>query len=188
MKTTSIVKGLAAALACFGMVLPQHAMAAPPAPQPQSQTQTQSPLPPAHASLVVTDVALAEGGVLVGQAVTAEGTPLVRTPVSIQSQGREIATTTTDANGAFAVQGLRGGVHTVTAGGNASTFRLWAPNTAPPVAQQGALIVAGDNVVRGALGDGSFLGNPLVLALLIATAIAVPIAVANRNRSKKKAS
>lgn len=180
MKKFAWLKGLAVGLACFGMVMPQHAFAA-----PADEVNSGTPVPtPGIEAPLVQDVALGEGGVLVGQAMSAEGSPLALAEISVLYQGKEVATTVTDAQGKYAVRGLRGGVHQVVAGNSAGIYRLWAPQTAPPAAQAGALHVADGSVVRGKLGDGTLLGNPLVLGGIIATAIAVPLAVANRNKKK----
>jgi hypothetical protein len=127
---------------------------------------------------MVGDVALRKGGVLVGRVTTSEGVPQAGAPVSLRHHGRELAKTVTDANGVFALAGLRGGTYEVIAADTAVSLRLWVPGTAPPVATQGALLTTGDPVVRG---QGPFYGvnmlnNPWVLATLIAAAIAIPLA------------
>jgi hypothetical protein len=159
------------------MVLPQAVLAAPPAPS-------------------APDVALEAGGLMVGQVVDAQGAPRAGAPVVIQQKGVEVARTVADGQGRFAFSGVRGGVyHLVTSNGQAM-YRCWAEGTAPPVAQQGALLVAGD-VVRGQCGScgtdpcacggggglfgGGWLSNPWVLAAIVATAIAVPIAVSDND-------
>jgi len=54
------------------------------------------------------------------------------------------------------------------------------PGTAPPAAQPGALLVAGKGPVRGQTGPiGYWLGNPWVLAALVAVAVTVPVAIHN---------
>ncbi|MEO1498851.1 MAG: carboxypeptidase-like regulatory domain-containing protein [Planctomycetota bacterium] len=153
-----------AAIACVGMMVPQSAFAAAPA------------------SAGAADVALRSGGVFVGKVVDAQGIPMATEAVSLQQAGREVARTTTDASGAFAAQGLRAGEYQVVAGGGVASFRLWAPETAPPAANTEALIVTGDAIVNG-MHQGGILGwaqeHPLLVTAAIATAIAVPIAVAD---------
>ncbi len=65
-------------------------------------------------------------------------------------------------------------------------YRLWAPNTAPPVAQQGVILVVGDDVIRGQHGysAGPFASmaqwvadHPLITASAIGAAIAIPLAL-----------
>jgi len=163
------------------MVVPQAAFAAP---GPQSS----QPVPTADSPPVptVTDVALADGGTLVGQVVDRQGLPLTGAAVVVRQNEQEFASTVSDVNGQFRLSGLRGGLYQITAGQGVGTYRLWAPNTAPPTAQSSALVVSGDELVRGQGESHGFLWwatNPWILAGLIATAIAVPIIVSNDHKS-----
>ena len=170
MKKFAFISYLAIAVACLGMLIPQAALAAVP----------NGPAGPAGAHAkdsVIRDIALRPGGVLVGQIVTAEGTAQAKTPVSLQQNGKELVRTTTDANGLYAIKGLRGGVYHMVSRQTVETYRLWSPDTAPPAAKDAALMVEGNGVVRGQLGG--ILANPWVLTAVIAMAIAVPIAVSN---------
>lgn len=163
-----------AALTCFAMVAPVEVLAA--------QTGGDRPIPQQAAASDITDVALQEGGVLIAQVYTAEGTPHAGTTVTIQKQGQQLVQATTDANGMLAVSGLQGGVYQLAVGQTVGSYRLWAPGTAPPVAKSGALLVEGQGVVRGQFGGGGgFMNNPWVWTAIIATAITVPIAVANHS-------
>jgi hypothetical protein len=107
--------------------------------------------------------------------------PQAGTDVSVWQSDVRVAATKADANGNFTVTGLRTGVHQVAAGQGVGVYRFWAPNTAPPAAGKQALLVADQNVVRGAPCNPmiAFITNPWVLAALVATAIAVPIALNN---------
>lgn len=158
-------------LAALGFCLPQSAWAAGVAP---------------GRTPVVVDVELADGGVLLGQVVNGQGRSLARIPVSFWTRDRQIAATQTDANGCFAVGGLRGGVYQVVTTTGQGTFRLWTPGNAPPLARKGALLVVDREVVRGQIpGMGAltfWLSNPWVLAGVVATAVAVPIAINNAQR------
>jgi len=173
---------VAATLACLGMMVPQAVLAGGP-------VQTTN------------DVALRAGGMLVGQVVNAQGIPQTNTAVSIQQGEQEVVRTTTDDNGVFAAQGLRGGQYLVATTGGQSAYRLWATNTAPPAAQEAALVVTGSDTVRGqydpqcgdACGDTCGHSNrrggrsplnwvkahPFITAGIIATAIALPIVLAD---------
>ncbi len=54
----------------------------------------------------------------------------------------------------------------------ASTIRAWAPNTAPPKARGGVMVVAQDQVVRGKLAAaGPF--NPVMIVELVGIATMV---------------
>jgi hypothetical protein len=152
---------LAAAIASMGMLLPPSAIANSPVTQ-------------------ASDVALRAGGLLVGQVVDAQGQAKRRTEVSIRQGEQEIVRATTDENGVFAAQGLRGGHYQLLTSEGGCSCRLWAADTAPPAARPAALIVCGDNVVRGQYGAGGMIGwvkaHPYITAGVVAAAIATPLA------------
>lgn len=145
------------------------------------------------------DVALAGGGVLIGQVVDTDGRALVGTEVVLKSGGKEIARCQTAKDGWFRMAGLKGSTIVITAAGTTGHCRAWAPGTAPPAAQQGLLVVAEGDVVRGQhMGrrvpgrrygrgvsghGGGMLGlmidHPVVTAGAVGLAVAVPLAVAN---------
>ena len=152
-------------LAAVGLVAPQAAWADSTAGDP---------------AIAATDVALAAGGVLHGQVLDPQGQPQGKLAVRLVQKNEIVATATTDAQGKFAVADLRGGVYEVHAGASAGVYRLWAANTAPPVAQSSALLVDGQTAVRGQGGFG-WLRNPWVIGGIVAAAIAIPIAVSNHD-------
>ncbi len=144
MKGLRLVKGMAVSLACVGMVFPQmNAFAAAP------ERPAKPVVRPASA---MTDVALGAGGVLSGRIVDAQGQPLDGAVVSLKQGSRDVARTVADAQGRFVFRGLKGGAYVIEAGQSRGAYRLWAPQTAPPKAQQQALLVAGGPVVRGQFG------------------------------------
>jgi hypothetical protein len=157
---------IAAAIACVGMVLPTSAMAATPA-----------------AAAANSDIALRTGGLLVGQVVDQQGVAKAGTPVSVQFAGKEVVNTTTDANGVFAAKGLRGGQYQLVTPQGGSVCRLWAADTAPPSARPAALVVSGNEVVRGSGPGGAWVGwvkaHPYITAGTVAAAIAIPFALAS---------
>jgi len=128
----------------------------------------------------MTDVALSDGGTLEGQVVDHANTGQPGVPVIVRTQDRDVAQTTTAANGQFVVQDLRGGVYHVATVQGDETFRLWAPRTAPPAAKNRAIVYVQNN--GGSGGLKGILGHPLVLPAVIATAIAVPIAVSSHHQ------
>jgi hypothetical protein len=181
MRSAAFLKQFAVWLAVAGCCLPQMTLAATPAQTP-----------------VVSDVTLHDGNVLVGQVVDSQGMGLANTQVALRSAGGVLATGQTDARGLFSFRGLSTGVYEVAAPAGSGTYRVWANGTAPRAAQPGALVVSGNDVVRGGYGCGpagcstaackpagcggvkGFLCNPLVIGGLIAAAIAIPVAVADR--------
>ena len=83
----------------------------------------------------VTDMALRDGGVLVGQIVNGDNKPTTGARVSLQDlQNHEIAAATTNAKGYFSINGLRGGVYQLVSPKGRQLYRLWLPGTAPPSA------------------------------------------------------
>jgi hypothetical protein len=155
---------VAAAVACMGMVLPTASLAAPSAAGNH-------------------DVALREGGVLVGQVVNQQGVAKAKADVSIRFANHEVVRTTTDENGVFAAKGLRGGQYELMTDEGVSTCRLWAADTAPPAARPAALLVSGDNVIRGQGGVHGWVGwmkaHPYLTAGTVAAAVAIPLALAD---------
>ncbi len=134
---------------------------------------------------LIGDVRLEEGAVLVGQVVTSENTPMQGVQVALVNGNHTVGTVKTNAKGYFAFRGLKNGVYQVGVGKDRMAYRVWSKDTAPPAAHPGALIVVGNDVVRGQYANGHFLKsaitNPFVVGGLIATAIAVPIAIHNAN-------
>jgi hypothetical protein len=168
---------IAATLACLVMLTPPAARADEPAP-PLATSEAQ-------------DVALGNGGLLVGQVLNGQGLAQAGATVSVRQGDYEVVRTTTDENGLFAAQGLRGGQYAIKSDDSYRVCRLWAPNTAPPGAEQHAVIVQSNEVVRGQWGYHGGFGrgghpwlhwmkaHPYLTAGTIAAAIAVPIAFAD---------
>lgn len=156
-KNTQLV---AAMIACVGMVTPTAVFA--------EQTRTS-----------FTDVALRDGGVLVGNVVDQQGIAQPATEVVVAYRDAEVARTVTDQNGVFAVRGLRGGQYRIATNQGASAVRAWSPETAPPAARPLARVVQGDQVVRGAfmgMSTGTLLG---VGVAVTAIGVGVGVAIAN---------
>lgn len=173
MKGVGVIKSVAVWAAVLGLCLPQAAMAAG---------------PPVSQAPIVTDVALQEGGVLVGQVLDLQSAAVADVPVVLRSQDQEPVVGTTNADGQFSFVGLHGGVYQVVAARGHGAYRLWTPGTAPPTAQQGALVIAGSDAVRGqGCGGGCggcgclkfWLCNPWVICGIVATAVAIPVGLHN---------
>ncbi|GEM_PF-1459309 len=101
----------------------------------------------------ITDVSLAQGGVLRGVLVDEQGRPLVKSAVIIRQGRRVFSRTDTGLKGEFQFKGLRGGVYEVASVNGHGAFRVWAPGTAPKAARRQALIVSRSQVVRGQFAD-----------------------------------
>jgi hypothetical protein len=122
------------------------------------------PTDPAQSIPEVQDVALARGGLLNGQVVDAKGAAMKAVPVSVWFENQQVAATVTNENGQFSVNGLRGGVHQVTAAQGSGVYRLWTAEAAPPTAKAGNVVVPGQTIVRGQNGYPvqSFLTSPIL--------------------------
>ena len=146
------------------------------------------------------DIVLHDGGELLGQVVNAQGRALNNTSVVLLQGSKEVARTITDRTGRYSFRGLTGGVYEVATVGKRDVYRLWNPQTAPPAAKQGLLLVSDQNFVLGqdcgcgvvgcggACGSGTKQGalqglgawlaeHPLLTAGTVAAAIAIPLAV-----------
>jgi hypothetical protein len=164
------LKGVMVVLAAMGMILPQSVLAA------------------ELAKPVISDVKLHQGGQLWGQVVDPQGVALAGETVKIWQNGREVAESKTNARGGFIFMQLqRGGVYHLTAAKGHGAYRVWSAAMAPPTAQEGVLLVAGQETVRGQghLGRlGFWLSNPWVIAGIVATAVAVPVALHNADKGE----
>jgi hypothetical protein len=161
------IQMVAAMLACAGMVTPTALLAEQPV---AVQTEPRPEL---------ADVALQQGGLLVGSVVDQQGVAQPGTEVAVQYRDAEIARTVTDENGVFAVQGLRGGQYRIATNQGVTGVRAWSPETAPPSALQAARVVQGDQLVRGnfmGMSTGTLLG---VGVAITAIGVGVGVAIAN---------
>ncbi|HTU26047.1 MAG TPA: carboxypeptidase-like regulatory domain-containing protein, partial [Pirellulales bacterium] len=145
MKRFQFLQYAAAALASLGFVLPSGVFAAE-APTPSAPAATAAAT---DAAPLILDVSLGDGGMLRGQVVNGEGTPLAQTLVVIRSGANDSASTLTDRQGYFVVQGLHGGLYEVSSAGGSGMFRVWTAAASPPSANRSVLIVAGGDVNRG---------------------------------------
>ncbi len=100
-------------------------------------------------SLRADDVALQGAGELRGQILDHQGRPSALTKVVILQQQKVVGLAKTDITGQFVVRGLKPGAYQIQSAVGNKFVRLWAPRTAPPVAQQAVLLVGNTNTVRG---------------------------------------
>lgn len=164
------IQTMLAAVACVGIACPSSTWAVEPA-------------------VTAKDVALRPGGVLVGQVINPQGAGQAGSVVSISQNDKEVVRTTADANGIFAAKGLRGGQYQIMTQDGISFCRLWAADTAPPAATETAVVVTGQEIVRGQWAPemGTSYGgrwldwvrsHPYITAGIVAAAIATPLALA----------
>lgn len=167
MRGTKIFRMQIIALVCVGMMLPQTLLGAAPAPK-----------------VKITDVALGNGGTLVGQVVDQQGLGIADAQVVVLQQGRKPVQAVADRTGKFQAVGLNGGTAQVVTASGQGVYRLWAVNTAPPTAKRSALLLSNGPVVRGQMGG---MGGWLLPALA-AGGIIAGVAVATSNTSSSPAS
>ena len=167
MRSMTISQTLAVTLAVLGLCLPQVALAAAPQAAPTS---------------VVTDVRMHESGTLLGQVVSPENLPVPGVKVALLSKGKQLAVGGTDKSGYFAFKGLQNGVYQMVSPKGNAVYRVWSHQTAPPSAHLGALVVNGDDTVRGQHrfhGFRNWMANPWFVAAVITAAVAIPVAIHN---------
>ncbi len=127
-------------LTAIGILMPQIILAA--APKAKSAQQS-----------IFTDIALHDGGVLVGRLAGNDSAIVANKEIIVRRETELVAKIATDKNGQFIVNGLRGGIYQIESEYGVGHFRPWAPQTAPPTAHQVAFLVPDNkNVVRGQWG------------------------------------
>ena len=166
MKLTKYLHSVCVGLATVGLVLPNP-----------SVLQGAEKQVTGKASATIVDVSLVDGGVLQGQVISAQGQALANAPVVIHQGKTELANTSTDKDGKFALQGLKGGVYVVSTKGAAGVVRAWTPRTAPPSSVQGVLLVPETATARAQDdGEGTNWGlGALIVGGIAGTIIAVAI-------------
>ncbi|MBN1911659.1 MAG: carboxypeptidase regulatory-like domain-containing protein [Pirellulales bacterium] len=177
MKCTVKLRAVMLALACLGLIIPAPLVQAATTPADQAN----------NPALQTIDVGLQKDSVLFGQVVDAQGKPQAKMAVTLLEKDRVLAKMTTTDEGYFAVSKVPAGTYRLAAGETQGLYRLWAPQTAPPAAQPGALLVVGQGPVRGQEGPVAYwMGKPLIVAGLIAAAVAIPVAIHNHQIDKRK--
>jgi hypothetical protein len=99
-------------------------------------------------SLRSVDIALHANGELRGQVLDQQGRPKALTKIVLIQNQRAVAFAKTDITGRFAINGLRPGAYQIQSEVGSKIMRLWAPQTAPPAAQQAVLLVGNSDTVR----------------------------------------
>lgn len=106
------------------------------------------------------DVALTSQGQLSGVLIDNSGRPVGNVEVGLLCGSNLASLTTTDGQGHFTFEDVRGGSYQLATVGSVHIVRAWASNTAPPVARPAAVIVVDGDVIRGqeACGCGANVG------------------------------
>lgn len=121
----------------------------------------------------IQDVELHSNGMLATRVVDLQGQPVASQEVTVQYDGRTIATAVSDSDGYVAVKGLRPGVHSICTPTSTTICRFWSENTAPPSAVRIPAVVADGEIVRGQFG--AFNLPMLVYAGVSAAALIIAI-------------
>ena len=124
------------------VLVPQFTLAA----TPEAETGNPKRTP------MLTDIALQEGGILVGRLTDKDGKLLTQQKIVVRQDQEVVAEVITGKNGQFHVKGLRGGIYEIASERGAGRFRAWADDTAPPSAKQFAMLVENNKIVRGQFG------------------------------------
>jgi len=169
---------VASGLYCTMWVTADRGGAAEPAASFQPATPQSVP-----AQVLSRDITLGPNGRMEGILLDRQGAAHGGLPVMLLRDGQEVASTTTDVAGKFAIEGLRGGKYTLATVDSVTPCRLWSEGTAPPSSQP-ALHIYGGDLVRGQMFRvRNFITNPVVIGAAIGTAVAVPLALHNREPS-----
>lgn len=152
---------LACAVSCAGMLVGPVWGQGPGGPQPPVQL----PSPPAAGAATneiawpqAQDVALDTGGTLSGQVIDQQGMKYAGVSVAILAGTAEVASATTDSQGAFLVRGLRPGLYRVVSYLGDRVVRVWPADAAPPGASRAVVI---NPVSPPAVGGPRFLRRPI---------------------------
>jgi hypothetical protein len=94
------------------------------------------------------DVVLDDQGLLHGTLTNAQGHPQAATELVIRRGGNLLTTIKSQTDGRFVVRDLRPGLYEINTDRSYGLFRVWTPQSAPPVAQPAALIVQRTSVIR----------------------------------------
>jgi len=123
-----------------------------------SEVGAQTGAPAAQAATA--DIALWNGGTLLGQVVNHNGQPVSGIVVSLQYSGSQIAQAVSNEEGTFSVRGLRPGEHQVIISGQTNTYRLWPAKSAPEGVRPRLTLATPRRIVLGQLGSATPGGRP----------------------------
>lgn len=184
MRFWTSTRAVTVSLACCGLLLPPGATAQE---NVVSSTISSSVVSPPRLGRVV-DIQLDKRQALVGDIVTANGSPVAKIPVQLWYRNQLRETVESDERGVFRFQDLRGGTYQFAVGNEVHVLRCWAAGSAPPHASETFRLTVSEEIVRGqGLPATCGVVNPWLIAGVAAAAIIIPIALHN-NRSDRTAS
>jgi len=171
MRCFRTLRSLAVLTAALGMLLPAAVLRA-------DAGSTASEAEEAGPAVPVADVALDARGSLLGVVVSVDGVPMKDATVTLHRGDKPLARAVTDGLGRFTLPKVEGGVYQLSAGRYATLVRTWAPGTAPPHAKPLALLLTGEDVIRGQMPAGQFFASDAFVFVTVAGAIvSVPLIV-----------
>jgi hypothetical protein len=154
MHCTTGFRTVVLAILIGSMLLPPGIQAREPAPQ-----------------VVVRDVSLDEHGQLHGSLMTTDGKPRANSEVVLRKGAEIVGSAKTQADGSFLIRQVRPGLYELSASQCTHFYRVWTARAAPPTAQNAALLVQGNTVVRGQewspIRRGLILGGVIVTSGVI---------------------
>jgi uncharacterized protein with FMN-binding domain len=165
---SSLLRSSIAALTTLGLLLS--------VPHVQAASQPARQLTVQHTDAKMLDIGLKEGR-FQGRVVDHAGSPVANAPVVIRQGEKEVAKTTTNQHGQFAVTGLKGGVYEVSSGKTVGIYRVWQETATPPAAKEQALLILGQNGERGQFG--SMGGGVVLLAAISIAALVIALIALN---------
>lgn len=115
----------------------------------------------------VRDVALGADGTLRGTLLSPEGKPEPQQRIVLLKGVTVVAMSETQADGSFMMRPGRPGLYEVATSKASQLYRVWDARTAPPAAQQSAMVVQGTEIVRGQ--NWSAIRRALILSGVIIT-------------------
>ena len=128
MRTHTLLTKCASIAVCFGVLLSGPVMAGTPG--------------------IIKDVELTKAGVLYGQVSSSKSKLVPNAVVYLRHQGVTVAKARSNADGRFAISGVRGGAHEVVVGAVHSPVRLWSAGAAPKGALKGIAVSAEETIIR----------------------------------------
>lgn len=118
--------------------------------------------------VAVRDVALSTDGSLRGSLLSVDGKPQANVDVYLCKGNQVVGQAKTQVDGSFVIRQVLPGVYELASARSANLYRVWSTGSAPPAAQQTALLVQQNTIVRGQ-GEWPPMRRALILGGVIIT-------------------